>query len=217
MQIDIHRDQPVLYHGASVEDARLLVILLHGRGSSAENMLGLAAELEVERVRFTIPQAALNRWYPETAFGPLEVNEPDLSSGLRKIETLIKQAHNGGFSDEQIILGGFSQGACLASEYVARNAKRYGGLFMLSGALIGPPGMVRTYRGDLEKMPIFIGGSDIDPWMKHEWLREAADILENLGAEVDFRTFPGMAHTVNEEEIKAVRSMLQEALNPNRD
>lgn len=212
MSSDIHKDQPVLYVGAESDEAKLFVILLHGRGSNAENMVFLAGSLEEHGVRFALPQAALNRWYPQMAFGPLEANEPDLSSALSKVDTLVKEAHNSGFSDEQIVFGGFSQGACLASEYVARNARKYGGLIVLSGALIGPPGMSRTYTGNLEEMPIFIGGSDVDPWVKHEWMREAADILKGLGGKVDFRTYPGMAHTVNEDELDASRNLLLSAM-----
>ena len=123
--------------------------------------------LQLEGVRFLLPQAALNRWYPQTAFGPLEANEPDLSSALALIDTLVADCHSKGFSDQQIAFGGFSQGACLASEYAARNARKYAGLFVFSGALIGPQGMPRNYAGSFEKMPVFIGGSDVDPWVSY--------------------------------------------------
>jgi predicted esterase len=126
------------------------------------------------------------------------------------VDRLVKEAIDAGFSPDQIFLGGFSQGACLATEYVARNAKRYGGLFVFSGALIGPPGMPRTYEGSLDGMPVFIGGSDVDPWIKHEWMQEAAEVLGGLGGKVDFRTYPGMPHTVNDEEINTVLGMIQD-------
>ena len=115
MTADIHRGQPVINIGAENDDANLNVILLHGRGSSARNMLPVAEGLSLEGVRFIIPQAALNRWYPQTAFGPLEANEPDLSSALALIDSLVDAAHEEGFSDGQIAFVGFSQGACLAS------------------------------------------------------------------------------------------------------
>lgn len=211
MTADIHHGQPVINFGAEINNANLIVILLHGRGSNAEAMLPIAEFLSVEGARFTIPQAALNRWYPQTAFGPLEANEPDLSSALANIDTLLSEAHANGFSDQQIVFGGFSQGACLASEYVARNAKKYAGLFVLSGALIGPPGMPRNYPGSFDNMPVFIGGSDVDPWVSHDLISDTASVFQKMGADVDFRTYPGMAHTVNQDEIDSVQAMLVNA------
>ena len=211
MTTDIHHGQPVINFGDEINDANLIVILLHGRGSSAEAMIPIAEALSVEGARFTIPQAALNRWYPQTAFGPLEANEPDLSSALANIDSQVTQAHTNGFSDQQIVFGGFSQGACLASEYVARNAKKYAGLFVLSGALIGPRGMPRNYPGSFDDMPVFIGGSDIDPWVSHDLISDTASVFQKMGADVDFRTYPGMAHTVNQDEIDSVQAMLASA------
>jgi predicted esterase len=208
MTEDIHHGQPVIDSGAEIKDANLIVMLLHGRGSSAEAMLPIAELLSVNGARFRIPQAALNRWYPQSAFGPLEANEPDLSSGLAVIDRLVKEANAKGFSDRQIAFGGFSQGACLASEYVARNAKSYAGLFVFSGALIGPKGTLRNYPGSFDGMPVFIGGSDVDPWVSHDLMKDTAIVFEKMGAEVDFRTYPGMAHTVNQDEIVSVQAML---------
>lgn len=208
MTADIHLGQPVISFGAENNHANLNVILLHGCGSSARAMQPVAEALSLEGVRFITPQAALNRWYPQTAFGPLEANEPDLSSALALIDSLVDNAHEEGFSDAQIAFGGFSQGACLASEYVARNAKKYAGLFVLSGALIGPEGIPRNYPGSFEKMPIFIGGSDVDPWVSHDLIIGTATVFQKMGAEVDFRTYPGMAHTINDDEISHVREML---------
>ena len=211
MTENIHQGQPVLNFGSALKDAKLIVILLHGRGATAESMLPIARELHMGGVSFQVPQAALNRWYPNTAFGPLEANEPDLSSALETLDSLVKKAREKGFSDQQIAFGGFSQGACLASEYVARNARKYAGLFAFSGALIGPKGMLRDYPGSFEDMPVFIGGSDVDPWVEHALLKDTASVFEKMGAEVDFRTYPGMAHTVNPDEIGAVRTMLETA------
>jgi len=208
MKTDIHQGQENLSYGAGISDAKILVILLHGRGANAESMLPLAEVLDIGSVRFLIPQAALNSWYPQTAFGPLEANEPYLSSALEVINTLVIQARDDGYSNQQIFFGGFSQGACLASEYVARNADRYGGLFVYSGALIGPPGMARDYAGGFDNMPVFIGGSDVDPWVALDLMRDTAKVFEDMGAHVDFRTYPGMAHTINQEEIDLVRGLL---------
>lgn len=217
MTADIHRGQPVINFGSENNHVNLNVILLHGRGSSAQAMLPVAEALSLEGVRFIIPQAALNRWYPQTAFGPLEANEPDLSSALALIDSVVDAAHEEGFIDAQIAFGGFSQGACLASEYVARNAKKYAGLFVLSGALIGPKGMPRNYAGSFEKMPVFIGGSDVDPWVSHDLISDTAAVFQKMGAEVDFRTYPGMAHTINEDEISHVRAMLANNTSPLKD
>lgn len=208
MNADIHRKQPVLSAGAGRESARVAVILLHGRGASAESMIPLAEELGTEDIHYAIPQAAQFRWYPQSAFGPIEANEPDLSSALAKVGAIIDELMEAGFSYERIVLGGFSQGACLSSEYVARNARGYGGLFVLSGALIGPPCAPRDYPGSLERTPVFIGGSDVDPWIPDDLQRETAEVLGQMGAEVEFKIYDGMPHTVNEDEIEHVRSML---------
>jgi len=207
MTANIHQGQPILNFGAEVPDTKLLVILLHGRGATAESMLPLTEALNMEGVKFVIPQAALNRWYPQSAFGPIEANEPDLSSALGVVDSLVNKARENGFSDQQIFFGGFSQGACLASEYVARNARKYAGLFIFSGALIGPPGIPRSYFGSFNNMPVFIGGSDVDPWVAHDLIKETAMVFEKMGADVDFRTYPGMGHTVNQDELDRVRNM----------
>ncbi|MFL7891524.1 MAG: alpha/beta hydrolase [Anaerolineales bacterium] len=207
MTANIHQGLPVLNFGAEVSDTRLLVILLHGRGATAESMLPLAEMLSMEGIRFEIPQAALNRWYPQSAFGPIEANEPDLSSALGVVASLVKEARVNVLSDQQIVLGGFSQGACLASEYVARHPRKYAGLFIFSGALIGPPGTSRSYSGSFSNMPVFIGGSDVDPWVAHDLIKGTAGVFEKMGADVDFRTYPGMGHTVNQDEVDRVRKM----------
>jgi len=211
MAENIHQGQPVLQFGTPLEEAKLVVILLHGRGATAESMLSLAGALHTDGVSFLAPQAALNRWYPNTAFGPLEANQPDLTSALEIVGGLVNDLREKGFSGQQIAFGGFSQGACLASEFVARNAKQYAGLFVLSGALIGPPGMPRNYPGSFGEMPVFIGGSDVDPWVAHHLLQEAANVFEEMGARVDFRTYPGMGHMVNQDEIEGVNTLLETA------
>ncbi|MBN2503323.1 MAG: alpha/beta fold hydrolase [Anaerolineales bacterium] len=208
MTINIHAEQPRLQVGTALEKASCAVILLHGRGSTAQTMVPLAQVINPGMAALLIPQAAENTWYPHSAFGPIEDNEPYLSSALARIATLVEELQSQGFADEQIVFGGFSQGACLASEYAARNATRYGGLFVLSGALIGPPGTRRDYPGSFAEMPVFIGGSDIDPWVSHDLIAETAAVFERMGAKVDFRTYPGIAHTVVQDEIDAVRDIL---------
>lgn len=212
MTENIHQGQPLIDYGAEIEEANRFVILLHGRGATADSMLPIAEALNLDGSRFVIPQAGLNRWYPQTAFGPLEANEPDLSSALATISNLVETARSNGLTDQQIAFGGFSQGACLACEYVARNAKKYAGLFIFSGALIGPQATPRNYPGSFEDMPVFIGGSDVDPWVSHDLLTDTAAVFERMGARVDFRTYPGMGHTINQDEIERVRTMLANSI-----
>ncbi len=208
MRANVHQGQPIIQAGAALEKAARLVILLHGRGATAESMLGLSEVLETEETCFWIPQAAGNRWYPETAFGPLEPNEPDLSSALALVSDLIEQASDAGISLQNILLGGFSQGACLAAEYAVRHPDLYGGLFVLSGALIGPPGEPRELKGDLQGTPVFLGLGDRDAWVALDVFEEAGQILRDLNAAVDQRIYPGMGHTINQEEIELVRKMI---------
>lgn len=210
MVTQIHEKQAVLQQGVPVQEASQVVIMLHGRGSTAQAMRPLAEALDIGDTSFIIPQAAQNRWYPYSAFSPIELNEPDLSSAMAQIDQLVNELRSEGIAEEKMVFGGFSQGACLAAEYVARNATRYGGLFVLSGALIGPPGTPRDYAGAFDGMPVFIGSSDVDPWVAHDLVADTAGVFERMGAKVDFRTYPGMAHTVNQDEMEAVQGLLSQ-------
>jgi len=212
MPENLHAAQPMIRWGTDLENTKLVVILIHGRGANADSMIPIARELETGDIHFILPQAASDRWYPQSAFGPIEDNEPDLSFALERMDMLVQELASNGLAYEQIVFGGFSQGACLASEYVARNARRYGGLFVFSGALLGPPDTPRDYFGSLDDMPVFIGGSDFDPWIPDYALNETAAVFERMGATVDFQVFPGMAHTVNQDEIDAVRILLKNAV-----
>lgn len=204
----IHNPLDYLSAGANLEDADRAVILIHGRGASAQAMLPLAEELSLSETCFVIPQASGNRWYPETAFGPLDANQPDLDSALNVVSELIKLIRQAGISKKKIFLGGFSQGACLAGEFCARNPDQYGGLFMFSGALIGPGDHPRTPVGSLSGTPVFIGCSDHDPWIPDGFARKAAEHLIEMDGEVDLRIYPGLGHTINQDEIQAVREII---------
>ena len=204
----IHQGLPMLRSGETVAEAQRIVILLHGRGANAESMLSLAEDLSSPGTHFVLPQAARNRWYPETAFGPLQPNEPDLSSALQVIDDLILEMNEKGFPRDRIVLGGFSQGACLAAEFMVRNPDRFGGLFVLSGALIGPPEIIREPRGDLQGTPVFIGGSDLDPWVKKEYFYEAERAFSSLAGDVEIKIYPGMGHVINEDELTRVRDLI---------
>lgn len=205
---DPHRGQPVRSAGRPLDQADGALILIHGRGATAESILELADYLPDLNLAYLAPQAANYTWYPYSFLAPLEQNEPYLSSALRLVGALVARVEEAGIPRERIVLGGFSQGACLASEYLARNASRFGGLLVFSGGLIGPAGTSRRYDGSLESTPIFIGCSDIDPHIPLGRVQETADVLEQLGGQVDRRIYPSMGHTINQDELDAAAALL---------
>jgi phospholipase/carboxylesterase len=189
------------------------MILVHGRGATAEDILGLAAELNAADVACIAPQAAAGSWYPYSFMAPIQKNEPGLSSALGVLSRLVDQLTTGGVEAERIALLGFSQGACLALEFAARHATRFAGVFGLSGALIGPPGTSRDYPGNFASTPVLIGCSDIDLHIPLDRVRESADVFRKMGAAVDERIYRGMGHTVNRDELEAIDRIV----NVNRD
>jgi predicted esterase len=205
---DPHANQPVLHYGASIERARLVAIMVHGRGGSPEDLLGLAETLNVPDVAYVAPSAAGRSWYPLSFLAPIERNEPGLSSALGVLSRLVDGFSQQGVPHERLVILGFSQGACLSVEFAARNARRYAAVIGLSGGLIGPPGTPRTYAGTLDGTPVFLGCSDVDPHIPLERVHESADVFRRLGASVDERIYPQMGHTVGDDEIDAVRALL---------
>ena len=205
---DPHAGQPVRQLGPEPQQARLTAIMLHGRGASAEDMLALAGELHTTDVAYLAPQAAANSWYPYSFLTPLEKNEPWLTSALGLVQHLVASLERMDIASDRIAIIGFSQGACLSLEFAARNARRYAAIAGLSGGLIGPPGTPRAYEGSLDGTPVFLGCSDVDSHIPLERVHESADVLRGLGARVDERIYPGMGHTVNMDELKAVRELL---------
>lgn len=208
---DPHGGQPVRTAGALLTEAEVAMVMVHGRGASAESILTLAPALAGPGVAFLAPQAGGsqgNQWYPYGFMAPIERNEPGISSGMRAIERVLTQIGAAGIPPTRTLLLGFSQGACLASEFVARHAHRYGGLAVLSGGLIGPDGTPRNYPGSLEGTPVFLGCSDVDSHIPAARVRESGEVLERLGGEVTLRLYPGMGHMVNDDEIEAVRAMV---------
>src|SRR4051794_13913071 len=184
MPNDPHAGQPVLALGPPPREARLGLILVHGRGASAEDILGIAQELQLSDVACLAPQAAGHTWYPNSFLSPIARNEPGITSGLGVIERLIASLGDDGIGPERIALLGFSQGACLSLEFAARHARRYAGVFGLSGGLIGPPGPARDYAGSCDGTPVFLGCSDIDPHIPLERVHETAEVFRRLGARV---------------------------------
>ena len=205
---DPHRGQPVLTLGPQPSDARLTMIMVHGRGASAEDMLSLAAGFGTADVSFLAPQAAGRTWYPFAFLSPMPDNEPGLSSALRVIAGLVDGLVARQIPHARIALLGFSQGACLSLEFAARNPHRYAALVGLSGGLIGPPGTPRDYPGSFGAAPVFLGCSDIDAHIPLARVHETAQVFGRMGASVDERIYPHMGHTVNEDEIEAVKALL---------
>lgn len=212
--LDPHAGQPVLHVGPALADARLAIIAIHGRGASAQNILGLATELAAPDVAFVAPQAAGFTWYPYSFLSPIHRNEPYLSSALRLMAALVDDIVAGGIPYERVGVMGFSQGACLSLEFAARHPRRYAAVIALSGGLIGPPGTPRDYPGTMDGTPVFLGCSDIDPHIPLERVRESADVFRRLGASVDERIYPRMGHTINGDELRAMQALISSP-NPN--
>jgi phospholipase/carboxylesterase/glyoxalase family protein len=184
------------------------MIMVHGRGASAESILTLSQELAFPGFAYLAPQASGNTWYPNSFLAPVPSNEPYLSSALSLLEEALAELVQAGVPEERIFLLGFSQGACLSLEFTARHARRYGGVAGLSGGLIGPDGTPRSYAGSLEGTPVFLGCSDVDAHIPKERVHHSTTVLRHLGADVTERLYPNMGHTVNVDEINFVRAMM---------
>lgn len=205
--MSIAHGQRILQAGEPLAKARAAMILVHGRGASAEDIMTIAAEVQSPGFAYLAPQAANNAWYPYPFTSPIESNEPYLSAALSMLGSLVERVEET-VPVSRLVLLGFSQGACLTTEFAARNAKRYGGVVGLSGGLIGPDGTPRDYPGDFDATPVFLGCSDVDPHIPKERVLETADVFKRMGARVTARLYPGMAHTVSLEEIAEVRALV---------
>jgi len=211
MSDNFHADQPVLSAGLPIEKAKRVMILLHGRGATAESILDLADLLEQPDMAYLAPQAAFYRWYPNSFLSPLEKNEPDLTYALARVDELVNAQLSRGFKASDLWLGGFSQGACMAAEYVARSSQRFGGLLVFSGGLIGPlnSDQERLPFQDLTGMPVFIGCSDVDPHIPVARVRETAEFYRRAHASVDLQIYPGLDHTIVQDELDRAITMLR--------
>jgi predicted esterase len=197
-----------------LDRASAALLLVHGRGGTAEGILTLAEELAQPGYAYLAPQAAGNTWYPFNFLAPIEHNEPYLTGALGRLRAVFNQLASAGIPAERTALLGFSQGACLALEFAARNPRRYGGIIGLSGGLIGPDGSPRDYRGAMAGTPVFLGCSDVDPHIPEPRVIESADVLRRMGADVTLRLYPGMGHTVNQDELDHARSIMAALLLP---
>jgi predicted esterase len=207
-----HQGQPLLQQGKPLQQAQAAMILVHGRGATAESILDLASVLPHPEMAYLAPQAADNTWYPYSFLAPMTQNQPGLDSALQAVADAVAQVKAAGIPAGKIIIGGFSQGACLASEFVARNARRYGGLLVFSGGLIGPPGTPRSYDGSLDGTPVFIGCSDVDFHIPVERVEETAVTLTHLGATVNKIIYPNMGHTIIQDEIDQAQKIVNNLL-----
>jgi len=199
---------PIFLAGAPLERAAGAVILIHGRGASAQDILTNVPRLDDPDFAYLAPDAPDGAWYPYPFTAPLEDNEPFLSSSLALISGIVTHLAGAGLPPERTILFGFSQGACLALECAARSPQRYGGLAGLSGGLIGPDNLARDGRGSLAGSPVFLGCSDVDPFIPKHRVQHAAEVLGQMGGQVTLRFYPNMAHTINQDEIDAVRGLM---------
>ena len=207
MKDDPHRGSEEVSFGPGLEEVESAVVLIHGRGDSAQGILALAPELQAPRTALLAPQAVGFSWYPYSFLSEVELNEPWLSSALDRVEAAVT-AVSTVIPKERVVLMGFSQGACLALEFAARNTRRYGGVVAFSGGLIGPDGTPRDYPGSLEGTPVFLGCSDVDVHVPVARVHESAQVFSGLGGEVDERIYPGMGHTINGEEIAWASKLL---------
>jgi predicted esterase len=209
----LHDRQQTIRGGAPLTEARAALILLHGRGASAQDIysLGEAAAADSPEVALIAPQATDNTWYPQRFLVATTKNEPYLSSALGVIANLVAEASENRIRYDRVIIAGFSQGACLALEFAARKPRRYGGIVGLSGAIIGPPGGPRRMAGSLDGTPVYLGCDENDAHIPLASVEESAKVFESLGAQVTKSIFKGLGHTVNAEELEVLKALVRKA------
>ena len=207
-----HANTPVLHAGAPLATAAGAIVLLHGRGASAEDILQLGAALQRPDLALVAPQAAGHTWYPQSFLAPREQNEPYLSSALAKIAAIVADIAAAGIPRERIVIAGFSQGACLTSEFAASHPARYAGLLAFTGGLVGPLGASLHHDGELAGTPALLLSGDPDPHVPWQRVEDTARELHRMGAVVEAVRYPGRPHTVSAPEIELARKLLQQAL-----
>lgn len=205
--MSIAHGQRIVEAGEDLRSARAAMVLLHGRGATAEDIMTIASEVQRPGWTYLAPQAAGNAWYPHPFTAPLESNEPYLSAALETVSRVVERVESR-LPAQRLFLLGFSQGACLTLEWAARNARRYGAVIGLSGGLIGPDGTPRDYPASFEGMPAFLGCSDVDPHIPMSRVVEAGEVMKAMGADVTVRFYPGMSHVVGIEELETIRELM---------
>lgn len=206
---DPHGGQPIESAGAPPQVAKAAVILLHGRGSTARDFLRFTSEFHHRGVMYLAPQASRSRWYPGSGYAPLERNEPWFSSALERVSAAVEMAADAGVPPEKTLFFGFSQGACLACEFVARHPRQYGGLVALSGSLLGPETST-DYEGSLDGTPVFFGCGNDDPYVAQERIHESRRVFESLGGDVTVRLYDDHGHEINDDETKTTSELIDQ-------
>ena len=200
---DVHEEGEVLKAGPDLEEADKAVIMIHGRGATAHSIIQLHRQLP--EATFLAPQASNREWYPRSFMESRERNQPNLDSALRKIDSLVEKASRE-VGKENVFLLGFSQGACLASEYMASNPDRYGGLIALSGGLIGEE--IRDFSGNMDRTPVFLGCAEEDPHIPLERVNETEELFQELNSDVEKYIFEGSQHGIVDYEVERIVEML---------
>jgi phospholipase/carboxylesterase len=197
--------------GKALDQASKVLIMLHGRGASAEDILSLSSHLDVKEYALIAPQATNNTWYPYSFMMPPAQNEPWLSSALSLLEEIVTDVNSRGITTENVYFTGFSQGACLTLEFITRHATKYGGVVAFTGGLIGDKIYTENYKGDFNKTPVFIGTSNPDPHIPVERVYATANILKNMNADVTEKVYNHLGHTINADEIQNANKLVFEA------
>lgn len=208
MTLDPHGAEPILKAGTPIQEAAGVIILLHGRGASSEDILNLGEAIKPENWALVAPQVAGHSWYPYSFLAPREQNEPYLTSALGRVQATLNAAVKAGLSPENVVFAGFSQGACLATEFVGRNSCRYGALLAFTGGLIGPLNIPITLEGDLGGTAVLLSSGDPDPHVPWPRVQQSADLLRGIGGHVSLRRYPGRAHTIGPEEVQIARELV---------
>jgi predicted esterase len=208
-----HFGSTIVYAGADLASAPATMILVHGRNGSPENILSVFKRLARPQIAAIAPAANGGTWYPYNFMVPREQNEPGITSALFVLESLVSDLRDRGIPSHKIILAGFSQGACLSAEFALRHPRKYGGVMALSGGLIGAPGTTwNDLHGSLAGVRVFLGCSDVDPYIPVERVLESEVIFRRMAATVERRLYEGMAHIVNDDEIEVVRGVIDEVI-----
>ncbi|MEO6230153.1 MAG: dienelactone hydrolase family protein [Ferruginibacter sp.] len=193
--------QKIIYAGKKLGEAKKALVMIHGRGGSAGDILSLANHLAIKEYALVAPEATNNSWYPNSFLAPPEANEPYLSSALELIDNMVKEIVEAGIDKDHIYFLGFSQGACLSLEYVTRNATKYGGIVAFTGGLIGDKIYPQNYKGNFADTPVFIGTSNPDPHVPVARVHASTNILKDMHADVTEKVYTNMGHTINQDEI----------------
>jgi phospholipase/carboxylesterase len=208
-----HGGNPVVHAGAPLDTADAAMILVHGRNAAPANILSMLPRIDRPQFACLAPAATGGAWYPNSFISPREQNEPGITSALSVLEQIVIDLLARGFPSHKIVLLGFSQGACLSAEFALRHPRRYGGVMVLSGGLIGPPGTTwDDVTGAFDGTPVFLGCSDMDAHIPVERVLESEVVFRRLGATVTRRLYPSMGHLVNDDEIAVVQGVLDEVL-----